>query len=373
MFTIEKIPFAGPIVIPAEPKKEPQNHGYSVYGSPDINYSALYYNQPAVKLPTHDSPRPDGRENPYLAFQRDYQTSALDSRSADTRDYPLLWGNQLRRKDDSALEPVSKISGLQMIKPRKKTKKKPTEYFYYSEDSAYYKEILNKKPNKEDHEEGNEIISIDGIVVGPKKDLPKPEAVKKPPTSYPEDLVPQASEHHVRQPEKPTKANAVVYSFKNNYGQREHVGVIYDEEQTGPQVSKVLPSNKHFAQPRHDRGHNHYDHKQNLANFIPLEKKPAEQVNKGQEQSFPLGNPFVSPLLKARPEYFPPLQYPPLYKTRPTKLEGSFGPALPPKPEPDVILFADEELPGVVREEPKKYNRRQYQQPQASKFSFPSK
>lgn len=68
------------IVIPAEPKKEPQNHGYSVYGSPDINYSALYSSNQPVKLPTHDKPRPDGRENPYLAFQRDYQNSALDSR-----------------------------------------------------------------------------------------------------------------------------------------------------------------------------------------------------------------------------------------------------------------------------------------------------
>ena len=34
------------IVIPAEPKKEPPKQGYSVYGSPDINYSALYTSQP---------------------------------------------------------------------------------------------------------------------------------------------------------------------------------------------------------------------------------------------------------------------------------------------------------------------------------------
>ena len=87
-----------------------------------------------------------------------------------------------------------------------------------------------------------------------------------------------------------------------------------------------------------------------MANFIPLEKKPEV---KSQEQSFPLGNPFRSPLLKARPEFFPPLHYPPLFKTKPAKLEGSFGPRLPPKPEPDVIHFPDEELPGVVREAPR--------------------
>ena len=208
--------------------------------------------------------------------------------------------------------------------------------------------------------------------------------------SYPEDLVPQASVRHPATPPPSapsTKANVQIYSFKNDFGQREHVGVIFDGSSApGPQVSKLLPSNKHHvlqhhhqhqaAASRHDRGH-HYepgvavghgaagingvgaadqvDHHQvqNLANFIPLEKKlhPEEQV-KSQEQSFPLGNPFGGPRLKARPEFFPPLQYPPLFKTKPQNLEGSFGPALPPKPEPDVIHFADEVLPGVVREKP---------------------
>jgi len=83
----------GPIVIPAEPKKEPPKQGYSVYGSPDINYSALYTSQPSVSsskngqkksLPLPHVPlfqqakkkispkelATSGRENPYLAFQR---------------------------------------------------------------------------------------------------------------------------------------------------------------------------------------------------------------------------------------------------------------------------------------------------------------
>ena len=81
----------------------------------------------------------NGRENPYLAFQRDYQNSALDSRSADTRDYPLLWGNY-GKQEESALEPVkSHGGGLQMIKPPNKKKKKQTEYFYYSDTSEYYR------------------------------------------------------------------------------------------------------------------------------------------------------------------------------------------------------------------------------------------
>ena len=189
---------------------------------------------------------------------------------------------------------------------------------------------------------------------------------------YPEDLQTSASEIRRTHPPPPVpavpapsnsnnKANAVVYSFKNNYGQREHVGVIFDQPPEAPQINKVLPSNKaHVLNPRIDEFRPHTrlhpvnpnrPKKPPKANFIPLldGKKPGP---KKKEVSFPLGNPFISPLLKARPEFFPALHYPPLYKTRPAKLEGSFGPKLPPKPEPDVILFPDEELPGVQREEP---------------------
>ena len=194
----------------------------------------------------------------------------------------------------------------------------------------------------------------------------------KPSLKYPEDLQTSASEirraNNAPGPRSPTnignnKANAVVYSFKNNYGQREHVGVIFDQPPEAPQINKVLPSNKaQVLNPRIDtqefRPHTRFNHpnpqtrpkKPSKANFIPLLDKKHAGNNKKKEVSFPLGNPFISPLLKARPEFFPALHYPPLYKTRPAKLEGSFGPKLPPKPEPDVILFPDEELPGVVRE-----------------------
>ena len=283
--------------------------------------------------------------------------------------------------------------------------------FIHSYQFILLREKLNNKVNKEAHEEGNEIISIDGIVVGPKNKLPQPPLAE---SSYPDDLVPQAS---IRRPATPpptapaTKANVQIYSFKNDYGQREHVGVIFDGSSgggPGPQVSNGLglPNNKHHvlqhhqhqaqAASRHDRGH-HYEPSshggagaaaaggaggrhvdgggqaqdgsghhgqvpQNLANnFIPLEKKQPGSEVKSQEQAFPLGNPFLSPRLQARPEFFPPLHYPPLFKTKPQNLEGSFGPALPPKPEPDVIHFADEVLPGVVRETPKGQSSHQVQ------------
>ena len=99
------------------------------------------------------------------------------------------------------------------------------------------REKLNNKVNKEAHEEGNEIISIDGIVVGPKNKLPQPPPLAEssypgtPGTGYPDDLVPQASIRHPATPPPPapaTKANVQIYSFKNDYGQREHVGVIFD-------------------------------------------------------------------------------------------------------------------------------------------------
>ena len=122
----------------------------------------------------------DPRENPLLFH------SALDSRSADTRDYPLLWGHY-GREPQSALEPV-KSTGMHMIKPPAKKKKKPTEYFYYSEDSPHYKDKLSKRPNKEEHEVDNEIISIDGIIVGPRNSLTTP----KPPTPRVQQQPPQS-------------------------------------------------------------------------------------------------------------------------------------------------------------------------------------
>ena len=57
-----------PVVIAAEPRQDPKEHAYSVYGSPIIDYSKLY-TLPGVKLATHNEPLDDGRDAPYLAFQ----------------------------------------------------------------------------------------------------------------------------------------------------------------------------------------------------------------------------------------------------------------------------------------------------------------
>ena len=62
---------------------------------------------------------------------------------------------------------------------------------------------------------------------------------------------------------------------------------------------------------------------------IPLHRRPATAARK----IYPLGNPR-DPGMKARPDFFKPQPRPPIYKIRPHKLEGVFGPALPPKPEP---------------------------------------
>ena len=66
----------GPIVIPAQPKQEPKNQLYSVYGSPDINYSALYERPPAAPQ-SRTTKRINGIRNDGREF---YLNSALDSR-----------------------------------------------------------------------------------------------------------------------------------------------------------------------------------------------------------------------------------------------------------------------------------------------------
>ena len=120
----------------------------------------------------------------------------------------------------------------------------------------------------------------------------------QPSLKYPEDLQTSASEiRRVAPPSPPithnnnNKANAVVYSFKNNYGQREHVGVIFDQPPEASQVNKVLPSNKaHVLNPRIDEFRPHTrlhpvnpnrPKKPPKANFIPLlDKKPVNKKTK---------------------------------------------------------------------------------------------
>ena len=52
-------------------------------------------------------------------------------------------------------------------------------------------------------------------------------------------------QHHPIPTSPPTKANAVVYSFKNDFGLKEQVGVIYEENPETSQVTKVFDFNKH--------------------------------------------------------------------------------------------------------------------------------
>ena len=127
----------GPIVIQAQPKAKPKSDLYSVYGSPDINYSALYERPPAAQSRS-DNQHQHQQRREFQDGREFFLNSALDSRRADTRDYPLLWPPfHLRREQPNGLEPVeSHGGGLQMIKPPNR-KKKTTEYFYYRWDREW--------------------------------------------------------------------------------------------------------------------------------------------------------------------------------------------------------------------------------------------
>jgi hypothetical protein len=58
-----------------------------------------------------------------------------------------------------------------------------------------------------------------------------------------------------------------------------------------------------------------------------------------QAKAYPLGAPFKLP---ARPKFFPAQNRPPIFRTRPNRLEGVFGPALPERPGPDAVAFPDD-------------------------------
>ena len=100
--------------------------------------------------------------------------------------------------------------------------------------------------------------------------------------------------------QQPTPFFAVLYSFTNTHGQKQNVGVIYGSNQA-QSIPLTDASPPHVAKERNDHVDRH----------------------------FPLGAPFRKNTGKARPDFFPAQPKPPIYKTRPQKLEGVFGPALP--------------------------------------------
>ncbi|TRY78127.1 hypothetical protein TCAL_15294 [Tigriopus californicus] len=320
------------LVVPATPKEVKKHHGYSVYGSPDINYSQLY-DLPIHQLPSHNEHLPGSREPP-ISFHRQAYNSAAASRSADEFNEP----SQAKRREGIG-------GGFQYIEPP--NRHKSNDYFYYTEDSPYYQAKLSIRPS----ERQDNIEDFDAV---PRPFVPKPVYVRLPRPA----------------PSKPAKgnANAVVYSFKSPFGQKKKVGVIFDDTaEQGPQFNNIFSSNEELirenatpspvktiplnhtppTRPPNSREPSHQDivsgvihhvhHDPKTLRHIPLKREPI------RVQSFPLGNPRNQESFQARPDFFPVQNHPPIYRTRPSHLEGQFGPAIPPKPEPTRIHFHDEE------------------------------
>ena len=316
---------AGPhqgVVIAAEPKKEHGNQGYSIYGNPDINYSKLY--DLPVKVPKAKLPE-DGRESSFLA----YHDSAARSRSADGFEFlpkEIQTSLLIGQSGKFGAKEKGTGGGLRYIEP---PNRKPDDYFYYTNDSPRYKlapEAERKRLTKllfqgERKQTTPVKFNVHNLDFGERKDEGKPYAFEK--QYKPEvnqvvtvdDLVGRESlrsyakfhkspaqppKRPLVRPQQPRElAEAVLYSFKNQHGQKQNVGVVYET-------------------PNH--------HSIPLTNYG---QRPLSRRQPGAKRIYPLGSPFRNQAIKARPDYFPPQPRPPIYKTRPQRLEGVFGPALP--------------------------------------------
>jgi hypothetical protein len=302
------------------------------------------YSLPGVKLATHSEPLDDGREAPYLAFQRDYFNSASSSRSADPAEFPP--NNEPRSRSDH-------FGGIRYIDPP--NRQKSSSYFYYSDDSAYYRERLAEKSAPVATSPIKSEVLEDRIDI-----LPKPKPLQAQSRKIDEE------QPHVESKQQTAgHVNAVVYSYKNEYGQKQKVGIVLDDEdlvtaettlkhsenlptgpsrplggaqtpQESPEVVKIIPLNPELS------------HKDLVSGVV----NHAFHGNQGTV--YPLGGPYRVP---ERPKFFPPQNHPPIYKIRPGHLEGVFGPALPPKRNPDIIEFPAEHEYGRPRPQSQKATR----------------
>ncbi len=84
-------------------------------------------------------------------------------------------------------------------------------------------------------------------------------------------------------------------------------------------------------------GRVHHVHHGGRPRSIPLVRQ-----RQTPKKAFPLGNPYGTPAVHSLPGYFPVSKHPPIYRTRPKKLEGVFGPPLPPKPQPTHLNWGRE-------------------------------
>ncbi len=172
--------------------------------------------------------------------------------------------------------------------------------------------------------------------------LPKP-SVKKPLQAQSRKFD-DSSEIQSGKQQTSGHVNAVVYSYKNEYGQNTKVGVVLDDDDLTPAESLVshAPGDKSAAGSNPPLGGP--QESAEPVKIIPLTHGQKNlpgilQGNQGAASVYPLGAPYRLP---ERPKFFPAQNHPPIFKTRPNHLEGTFGPALPPKPSPDTIEFPDE-------------------------------
>ena len=358
-------------------------------------------------MQTHDSPKPNGREQPYLIFQRDYYNSANSSRAADDGKFEqqLLLSPQLAKlarndprfaNKNKPIGPRIDLGGGGGIKYIDPPNRKPNNYFYYSENHPRYNKNADfLRPSNKDEKTVKHPYSFDKgskqsplgveIQIGEHRgnaggidrteirlnnvqnDIDRNDIITT------EDLVGRESvQSYSKVVPPPTSSKKEpslinVYSFTNKHGQKEKVGIIYDQASLrSPQVNNIFDSQKdqidyaglensanvyqsipiNAHQQEEDRSP-YFQAPHSRApvstgsrappNSIPLDRRPTTSARK----VYPLGNPR-SPAGKSRPDFFKPQPRPPIYKIRPHKLEGVFGPALPPKPQPTRIRLPDD-------------------------------
>ncbi len=94
-----------PLVIQATPKKQKKTRSYSVYGSPDVNYSKLYDNGGA-KDAKSDGDESAFREDAATEFRRNHFDSAVESRAADEFHFDPITANRRRAQQVRQYEKV---------------------------------------------------------------------------------------------------------------------------------------------------------------------------------------------------------------------------------------------------------------------------
>ncbi|XP_040569009.1 uncharacterized protein [Lepeophtheirus salmonis] len=301
-----------PVVIRAERKINADKGKYSVYGSPDINYSQYYKNPPK----SGEGLLPEEQLIAHADFQREYYGSAVESRSAD----PYQELSFFRNEDRSSSLPQRFGGGLQYTNPPK-----TDTYRYYFAD---------EKPQ----------LSID------------PRDIYSPAASRTADKVESRAnrrDYDVLPTSFDDDASAVVYTFERDNGQKQKVGVIFKRDNVGAsQINRIFNSNKDsiLRNPKKYTSSLRpipISFNSSPPTFRPNVKEPSHselvsgkishvyhgykyhQTVPPAQMNYPLGNPFANTNVQARPKFFKPQKSPPIYKIAPHRLEGVFGPAIP--------------------------------------------